>query len=175
MRLPGQQAPDADIRAPSGEVRGDLPTRCPLAESLPDLPGVLLHRLQLGTVQSGIHLSRAPGIDIVEALCYRLSTLRSQKLRERSGVQLTSRYFKAMGCCIRHSEQLVRHRDRSLHTHSITRVIPALRCGKPYCAYNIFRRVNGAWRISRHPRPVGKTFPGFKSCAGSNRALNRAM
>src|SRR5262249_35174369 len=81
----------------------DLP-----ALNLCHLPNVLLQRLRLGALQSGIQFCWVPRINFVQALRDSLVLFVLQELRNRPGIQLTSRNLKTARCCFRHTKEVVR-------------------------------------------------------------------
>jgi hypothetical protein len=75
-------------------------------------------------MQRGIHLRGPARIRFIQALRDGALLLPVQELRNRRGVQLTSRNPEVAGSDFRQTEKLVGYRDGSLYAPSITRVIP---------------------------------------------------
>src|ERR1039458_7229306 len=75
-------------------------------------------------MQGGVQLRRPVRVHLIETLRDDALMLSIQELRERRGVQPAARNLEAAGSRLRLQVKVVGQRDRSLHTLSITRVIP---------------------------------------------------
>lgn len=75
-------------------------------------------------MQSGIQFRGRTRIDLIQAFCDGIVLLPLQVIRNRFSVQFTSRNTESVGSHFRQAEEIVRQRYSSLHSPSITRVIP---------------------------------------------------
>ena len=78
----------------------------------------------MGAMQRRIHLGGPARIHFIQSLRYSIPLPPAQELRNRRGVQSTSRNPEAAGRDFRLTEKVVGYGDGSLHTRSITRVTP---------------------------------------------------